>query len=255
MKAALASVASTAINGSIIPLVGDVTSKASLQEIADRVRKEHGFVNLVFANAGITGPLHTDLWPDAVKSGARKPTIQDIQEAMWKPSMEDFTHTVLVNGTAVFYTAIAFLDLLDAGNRAGNVAQGSQFLVTSSIAGFSRMVGAGFSYTVSKAAAHQLVKSLSTFLAAHQIRVNGISPGMFPSEMTEGPLSSAEPVQEPAFPGALKMPKEFTPAGRTGSEREFAGAVLYLVSQAGGYMNGEIMVIDGGRLGQVPSVY
>ncbi len=79
--------------------------------------------------------------------------------------MDSFTNVFNVNATAVFYTAVAFLDLLDAGNKKQNVAQESQILVTSSVAGFSRYLASSFSYSTSKAAVNHLVKMLSTTFA------------------------------------------------------------------------------------------
>lgn len=153
-EGSLKEAASQAVNGKIIPIVGDVSNKVSLIAVAEQVRKEQGYVNVLFANAGITGPKVAQLLPKT----EGKPTLKQIQEAMLKPSMEDFTQAAHVNNTAVFYTAMAFLDLLDAGNQKNNLPQRSQILVTSSIAGFSRAVPSGFSYSTSKAAVNHLVK-------------------------------------------------------------------------------------------------
>ena len=79
--------------------------------------------------------------------------------------MDSFTNTYHVNTTAVFYTAVAFLDLLDAGNQKRNLPQDSQILVTSSVAGFSRYLASSFAYSTSKASANHLVKMLSTFFS------------------------------------------------------------------------------------------
>ncbi len=79
--------------------------------------------------------------------------------------MDFFTSASHVNVTGVFYTAVAFLDLLDAGNKQRNLPQDSQILVTSSVAGFSRFLNAGFAYSVSKAAVNHLVKMMSTNFA------------------------------------------------------------------------------------------
>ena len=155
--------AATAKNGKIIPIVGDVSDKSSLLAIADRVRKEQGFVNLLFANAGVSGPRVRDDVPSLAKG--EKPSIQEIQDGLWKPDMERFTNTFHVNSTAAFYTAVAFLDLLDAGNKRKNVSQDSQILVTSSVAGFSRYLASSFAYSTSKASVNHLVKMLSTFFA------------------------------------------------------------------------------------------
>ena len=161
--------AATAKNGKIIPIVGDVSDKSSLLAIADRVRKEQGFVNLLFANAGVSGPRVRDYVPTLAKG--EKPSIQEIQEGLWKPEMDLFTNTFHVNTTGVFYTAVAFLDLLDAGNKKGNVPQDSQFLVTSSVAGFSRFLASSFAYSTSKAAVNHLVKMLSTFFAQQECHI------------------------------------------------------------------------------------
>lgn len=52
----LKEVAKSAVNGNIKPLVGDISSKESLAAIAETVRKEQGYINLLYANAGVTGP-------------------------------------------------------------------------------------------------------------------------------------------------------------------------------------------------------
>ena len=179
---------------------------------------------------------------------------------MFEPPIDDFTFASHVNCSAVFYTAIAFLDLLDAGNKQRNVAQDSQIIVTSSIAGFMRHLSAGFAYNSSKAATTHLVKMLSTYFAqaGFRIRANVIAPGIYPSEMTEGTtrsLQSFEGGREGAFEGAHVVGAEVSPSERTGSEEDFAGTILYLASRAGAYINGETLVTDGGRLSQLPAVY
>jgi len=254
----LKDVAASGRNGSIKYIVGDVTDKSSLAKIADQVRKEQGYINLLFANAGIIGPK----FGESLSKKGDKPTVSEYQAALLAPSMEDFTQTTHVNVTAVTYTVATFLDLLDAGNRKGNVVQDSQVLVTASVAGFSRVTAAGLSYSVSKAAATHLVKMLSTAFAQNQfnIRVNAISPGLYPSEMTTETTADKEKLtdikgHEGHFSGAYKIAAEFSPAQRTGSEQDFAGALLFLASPAGAFINGETLLTDGGRISQLPSVY
>ncbi|CAJ2510255.1 Uu.00g061550.m01.CDS01 [Anthostomella pinea] len=251
--------AKTAVNGTIKPIVGDVTDKASLQKVADQVRNEQGYINLLFANAGVSGPKHTGA---LTKSDGSKPSIQEVQQKLFEPDMESFTQALHVNNTAVFYTAVAFLDLLDAGNKQRNVPQTSQIIVTSSVAGFSRHLAGSFAYSTSKAAATHLVKMLSTFLSVNSfnIRASVIAPGLYPSEMTEGQTSQLKSYQgveghENAYEGAHEMPHERSPAERTGSEEDFAGTILFMASRAGGYLNGETLLTDGGRLSQLPGTY
>ena len=256
----LQAAAKTAVNGTIKPIVGDVTDKASLTKIADQVRQEQGCINLLFANAGIVGPKHGAMLKESLKDGGSKPTVAEFQKIMFEPPIDDFTFASHVNCSAVFYTAIAFLDLLDAGNKQRNVAQDSQIIVTSSIAGFMRHLSAGFAYNSSKAATTHLVKMLSTYFAqaGFRIRANVIAPGIYPSEMTEQTtrsLQSFEGGREGAFKGAHVVGAEVSPSERTGSEEDFAGTMLYLASRAGAYINGETLVTDGGRLSQLPAVY
>ncbi|KAL2069980.1 hypothetical protein VTL71DRAFT_14660 [Oculimacula yallundae] len=239
--------AAQGVNGSIIPIQGDVTSKDSLQAAADRVQKEQGFINVLFANSGIIGP-------SIAKAGLptdREPTIKEFKDAMWQTSIKDFSQTAHVNVSGVFYTALAFLELLDEGNKRKNVEQKSNIVVTSSIAGFARKIAAGVSYSASKAGTNHLIKVLATTFTPYKIRVNGIAPGMFPSEMTEGhpAFGNADPTVE----GGVS--REICPLERSGSEEDIAGAALFMMSKAGGYLSGNITVIDGGRLGGFPATY
>jgi NAD(P)-dependent dehydrogenase (short-subunit alcohol dehydrogenase family) len=155
----------------IIPLPGDITSKESLQQIAKRVTEEVGYVNLLVANSGIMGPGVRGLSPDA--------TLSDFVEAAWKLDMEATTETFNINVTGTLFTTLAFLELLDAGNKKGNMGNKntSQVVATSSIAGFSRLRGSSFAYNTSKAATTHLMKMLSTYLVPWNIRCNVLAPG------------------------------------------------------------------------------
>ncbi|KAJ4293620.1 hypothetical protein N0V90_008904 [Kalmusia sp. IMI 367209] len=246
--------AKTAVNGTLKPIVGDVTDKQSLQKIAEQIRQEEGYINLLFANAGISGPRHARDTPD-------KPTVKEFQDAVFGPDPNDFTKTLHVNTTAVFYTAIAFLDLLDAGNKKRNVPQDSQILVTSSVAGFSRVLASSFAYSASKAAVIHLVKMFSTLFSLNgfHIRANLVAPGLYPSEMTQGTVGKLDKLEDAsghnAFADAHKMKATESPAERTGSEEDFASVILFLASRAGAYLNGEMLLTDGGRLSQLPGAY
>lgn len=250
----LKNAASTAVNGTIIPLVGDVTDKASLTKAADQIRKEQGYVNFLFANAGAGGPKHASALPKD-----RKVSVKELQDVLLKPDMDEFTQTLHLNTTAVFYTAAVFLDLLDEGNKKGNVSQDSQFLVTSSVAGLSRQLAASFAYSASKASVNHVTKMLSTFLGQQglNIRANVVAPGLYPSELTETATGSLEEFKgrNGDYQGARKTNLQQSPAQRTGSEEDFAGAILFLASKAGAYLNGEVLVTDGGRCSILPGTY
>ena len=90
---------------------------------------------------------------------------------------QDFTQTYHTNTTAVFFSVVAFLDLLDRGNKNGNVEQKSQVIATSSIGAYNRNAMAGYAYGTSKAAVLHMMKQFSTAFASYQIRSNIVAPG------------------------------------------------------------------------------
>jgi NAD(P)-dependent dehydrogenase (short-subunit alcohol dehydrogenase family) len=104
-----------------------------LKEIAAKVEAEQGYLNFVFANAGVAGPIQLKVLNEKKAEGQAAPSAEDFSTAMLGIKPEEFTTTFHVNITAVFYTAAAFLPLLKAGNEKRNLPQDSQFIVTVSI--------------------------------------------------------------------------------------------------------------------------
>lgn len=83
-----------------------------------------------------------------------------------------------LNCTATYYTVLAFLELLDAGNkRRGPGQPQSQVIATSSIVAFQRDPRYGFAYLSSKAALVSMMKSLATYGVSWGIRFNTIAAG------------------------------------------------------------------------------
>ncbi|KAK7402566.1 hypothetical protein QQX98_011671 [Neonectria punicea] len=237
-KGYLENAAKTAKHGNIHPIQGDVTSKADLENAVSVVKEAHGFVNIVFANAGIGGP--------SLKELPENPTISQFRNHLWNWDQDYFAQTFAVNTTGAFNTVAAFLELLDEGNKRRNVQQRSQVVVTSSIGAFNRAPALGYAYGGSKAAVVHIFKQLSTSLGQFGIRANVIAPGFYPSDMTQDLIEQRK---------ALGWPKSLVPEERPGDAQDIAGAVLFLASRAGGYINGNVLVTDGGRLGVVPSTY
>ncbi|KAI1141679.1 NAD(P)-binding protein [Hypoxylon sp. FL0543] len=227
--------AASQAGSNVIPLTCDVTSKESLQSAVTHIQKEAGFINLLVCNSGIGGPYGIRPKPET--------TLDEFVEANLSVPFEDYTNTFGVNTSAVWYTTIAFLRLLDAGNKQGNVQQKSQVVAVSSIGGFNKVNTGGFAYGQSKAACTHLIKQLSVALPQWDIRANVICPGLYPSEM------SAPIIQK----GGIG--KDMIPLERAGDEQDMGGAILYLASRAGAYCNGTVIVTDGGRLTTFPSTF
>ncbi|KAF2637822.1 NAD(P)-binding protein [Massarina eburnea CBS 473.64] len=232
----------------VIPIPGDITSRESLLRIAERVESETGYVNLVVANAGTMGPRPLKSAPDAPD---QQPSISEYRAHALKTPMEDFNQTYAVNTTGVYYTALTFLDLLDAGNQKGNMGTDwrSQVIATSSIGGFSRLKGASFAYNSSKAAVTHMMKMMATSFVAYNIRCNILAPGIFPSDISGGIFANVGSGPSTVFE------KEIVPAERAGKDEDIAGAILYMVGRAGAYLNGSVIVVDGGRLSTLTSTY
>ena len=154
----------------IIPLVGDVTSKESLASVVSNITSEVGYINVLVANSGMLGP-------QASSKLTASSTIADFQKAWGDASIDEWDKTFQLNVSAVWFTIVAFLGLLDEGNKKGNVVQKSQVIATSSIGGFNRTVPGGYAYGQSKAATTHLIKQLATNLVPFGIRSNAIAPG------------------------------------------------------------------------------
>ncbi|KAI1429630.1 short chain dehydrogenase [Xylaria sp. FL1777] len=239
----------------IVPLVCDVTSKKSLQSAVDTITRDVGHVNLLVANSAIFGP------PTVFDSNL---SIREVRSRLFdEVEMDTFTEALHVNTTGAYFTMVAFLELLDAGNKSAvgggfgsPIKQGSavprvqsQIIVTASLASYVRHHSSPPAYIASKAAVTQLAQHAATNLAPYQIRVNTLAPGFFDSEMADPFISVRDPETE-----GLDDPN-FMPARRFGTQEEVAGTILYLASKAGAYCNGSIFAFDGGRLAVVPSTY
>jgi NAD(P)-dependent dehydrogenase (short-subunit alcohol dehydrogenase family) len=240
----------------VIPVQCDVTSGDNLKATVAFIEKDVGYINLLVANSGISGPSGN------VPPGA---SIAQLQETLFNIPMEDFTNTYHVNCTAVFYTTIAFLGLLNEGNKKSNYQGGrSQVIATSSIGSFNRKITAGFAYGTSKGATTLMMKILATYLVPYRIRANVLCPGcehsftsqeacltvtVFPTDLTEGLIKGDDPTAEGTFP------LEQIPAERAGRPEDIMGPLLYLASRAGAYCSGNCVITDGGRLSVTPATY
>lgn len=245
---------------------GDITSKTDLSRAVAEIKSKHGFVNTVIANSGTTGP-RVSYPPDA--------SLTQYRETLLAVPADELVSTYDVNVVGSFNTVTAFLELLDEGNRRGNVPQKSQVIGVSSIAAYTRGNPRDFWYGASKGALQHVFKAFATQLVPYDIRANVIAPGRklisgrliqsvllcdfadedfslffnctaYPTEMTIGFLKGAE------ASGGLK--REQFPAQRAGTIEDMGGIALFLVSKAGAYINGQVIVTDGGMLSVPPSL-
>ena len=91
-------------------------------------------------------------------------------------------------------------------------------------------------YNASKGAVITLTKDMAVKLGKHNIHVNAIAPGFFPTKMSKVLIERGKDALE-----------YMTPLGRLGNDEDLKGVALFLASDASNYITGEILVVDGGK--------
>jgi len=202
----------TEANGACVGLAADLADRAGPQALADAYTDKERRLDLLVNNAGAnaTGSL----------------------AAM---TVEDWDLVLDVNVRAAFFLARALLPLLKASASAEDPAR---IVNLGSIGGLHVPGWEAHAYGASKAAIHHLTRSLAKALGPDRITVNAIAPGPFPSRMTD---TSSEQLK--------KSVATYIPLGRPGEADDVVGAVTFLASRAGAYVNGHTLPLDGGYIG------
>ena len=144
--------------------------------------------------------------------------------------IETFRRIVDINLNSVMACCMKVESLLSASK--GNA------VIFGSIAGYHSSIG-NPAYASSKAGLHMLVRTLGETWARHGIRINGIAPGLVDTKLTAVTMSS---------PDRLELQLKKIPLRRAGLPADMAGPALFLASQLAGYVTGQMLVVDGGRL-------
>ncbi len=145
---------------------------------------------------------------------------------------EDFAETVRVNLLGVWHCTRIVGTRMIKGGKGGSIVNISSI---GGLGGSKGMMSPGYSAT--KAAVINLTQNVAANWGDRGVRVNCIAPGYFPSEMSEFVLTNP-PVSEHV--------RAQVPIGRFGDPEELIGALLLLVSDAGRYMTGQTIAVDGG---------
>lgn len=142
------------------------------------------------------------------------------------PAMEDEEWDSVINTNLNgFYNVIRPIIMPMIQNRSGRI------VALSSVSGLTGNRGQ-VNYSASKAGIIGAVKALSREVAKRKITVNCVAPGIIETDMI------SELPQE--------IIKEFVPLGRTGTAKEVASAINYLLSEDAGYITGQVISVNGG---------
>ncbi len=147
--------------------------------------------------------------------------------------MEDINQFNFELSNALF-TANFYAPLMMATELKKQMVKGASVVIVTSTESERGSFG-GITYAASKAAMHNLVKSLACNWGKDQVRVNAVAAGWIGGEMdTDGPFN---------------VSMNITPLGRLGRASEVADAVEFLTSDKASFVNGSVLFVDGGYLG------
>jgi NAD(P)-dependent dehydrogenase (short-subunit alcohol dehydrogenase family) len=197
--------------GKAIAVEADVTDRAAMARAFDAAEKAFGTVTILVNNAGIA-------------HGGR---------AVEMPP-EEWRKVLATNLDAVFFWAQEGARRMLAAKQRGSIVN------IASVLGLAVAKGA-VAYATAKAGVVQVTRALAVELAFKGVRVNAIAPGWFVTEINDEYLLSDK---------GTEIKREI-PMGRFGNEGDLDGALLLLASDAGAYITGATIVVDGGQVIQI----
>lgn len=191
-----------------IAIAADVAVAADRERLVAEATERAGRIDVLVNNAGISYSVGLE-----------------------QETLEQFEHAMQVNTVAVWHLAKLCAP--------GMVERGSGSIVN--VASMLGHVGSApikqANYCASKGAVVNMTRELALQLARKGVRVNALCPGYFPSEMTE-PMEGDE--------GSERYIRTYSGIPRMGEEHELDGALLLLASDAGSYITGHSLLVDGG---------
>lgn len=196
--------------GTALALVADASAEPAIAGAVDRAVQEFGTLDVVYANAGVSGGFKEFL------------TL----------TPQDWIDVLSVNLIGV-YLAIKHAARIMVPKKRGAI------VCTASVAGLRSGAG-GAPYSASKAGVISLTQTSANLLAGTGIRVNAICPGIIETGMTKPIFDRAEQH------GTKEKIGQLNPLKRYGHPEEIAHMALFLASDEASYVNGQAFPVDGG---------
>lgn len=194
-----------------LALLGDLANKTVPQKLITQTLYEFGRLDILINNAGTI---------------RRAPAVDYTED--------DWATVIAVNLDSVFRLSQL------AGREMIERREGGKIINIASLLAFQGGITVP-AYAASKGAVAQLTKALANEWAKHKINVNAIAPGYMRTDNTAA-LQADE--------NRNRQILERIPAGRWGEPDDLAGAAVFLSSTASDYLNGHILVVDGGWMGR-----
>jgi len=186
----------------------DVTDEAQWKAAIDKTVSDHGGLDVLVNNAGISGSAEQDLYDTAA----------------WNRLMG-------INATGVFLGMKHAIAAMKKGGRRGSVIN------LSSVSGIVGQANIHVGYNASKGAVRLITKAAAAQHGRDGIRINSVHPGLMPPMRTSG---------RTADPETRAKTLKGVPLGRAGEVDEVAYAILFLASDESSYVTGAELVVDGG---------
>ena len=189
----------------------DVGVEADCKNLVDTIINEYGKIDILINNAGISDPI---------------PALEE--------DLDLFKRVIQIDLISCFHLAqlcAQHMETQESGGAIVNVASIHGFVGSSP----NNQPG----YTAAKGGLINLTRELALEWARHGIRVNAIAPGYITTELTDEMIAGES---------GRKWIERNTPMRRPGEVNELDGAMLLLASDAGSYITGETIAIDGGWL-------
>ncbi len=197
--------------GQCTAIVADLSTEAGCDALVCELEKTEDSLDILINNAGLTWGAPLEEYPDQA----------------WDKINN-------LNVKAAFTMTKKLLPLLE---KSATPADPARVINITSVAGKLTSSMQAYAYGPSKAALNHLTQILANELAAKQITVNAIAPGVFPSKMTKFVLDNE---------AVAKQQADAVPLGRLGEQADMEGLVIFLCSPAGSYVTGNIISLDGG---------
>lgn len=186
--------------------VFDVTDQDAVIDGVAAIERDMGPIDILINNAGIQ----------------RRAPLEEFSRKDWDDLMSTNVNAVFFVGQAVARHMIP-----RGRGKIVNICSVQSELARPGIA----------PYTATKGAVKNLTKGMATDWGRHGLQINGLAPGYFATEMTERLVADEE------FTDWLC---KRTPAGRWGQVEELVGAAVFLSSRASSFVNGQVLMVDGG---------